>query len=80
MFNLEGRVREDFIALCNYLKEACAELEVGLFSRVMRSRTRENGFKLCRGWFRLYFRKKIFTRRVVKHANRLLREWLSLHP
>jgi len=75
LFSLEKRsLQRHLIAAFQYSKGAYRKDGENRFSRACCNTTRNNGFKLREGRFRLDIRKKFFTMRVVKHWNRLPRE------
>ncbi|KAK4831562.1 hypothetical protein QYF61_018322 [Mycteria americana] len=70
LFTLEKRrLRGDLMALYSYLKGGCSKVGVGLFSQDERKWP-----QVVLGRFKLDIRENFFTKRAVKHWNRLPRE------
>ena len=68
LFSLEKRrIQGDLIVAFQYLKREYEQEGERLFTRVDSNRTRENGFTLGQGRFRLDTRGNFFTQRVVTH-------------
>ena len=64
----------DLIAAYQSLKRVYEQERSQICGRVDNSRTRENGFKMKEGRFKLDIRGKFFTKRAVRCWNRLPRE------
>ena len=78
LFSLQKRrLSGDLIAAFQYLKGAYRDAREVLFIRDCINRKRGNVFKFQQGKFRLDIRKKFFTARVVRHWNRLPKEWVN---
>ena len=69
----ERRARGDRIAVFNYLKGRHVEKEASLFTAVLASRSRSNGFKVQEGRFQLNSRKHLLMVRAVRRWNKLPR-------
>ena len=75
LFSLgKRRLQGDLTVAFQYLKGAYKQEGDLLFTHCDSDCTRENGFRIREGRFRLDARKKFFTQRVMRYGNRLPRE------
>lgn len=73
------RLRGDLTTLYDSLKGSCVQVRVCRFFQTTGDRMRRNGLKLCQGgvdWV-LQKYKNTTTEKIVKHWDKLPREWLS---
>lgn len=73
VFSLE-EAQGDSCCFLQLSERGCGKVKVGLFSQVIRDRTRGNDLKLCQRRIMLIIKKKLFTERVVRHWSKLSRE------
>jgi len=72
------RLRCNHIALYSFLRRGSGKGGAELYCLVSSDRTRGNSSKLCQWRFRLDVRKRFFTKRMIKHWNRISREVVSV--